>query len=279
MGIVLGIDIGGSTTKIIGMEDGTMKQPVSVKASDPIASLFGALGKFMYENKIELHEIEHIMITGVGSSGVSQRLYGLPTSRADEFIADGLGGRYFTGLDRQIVVSMGTGTSLVQVDENGIRHIGGIGVGGGTIIGLASLMLGTSEMKEIMALAEKGDITRIDLQIKDISHTELTDLPMEATASNFGKVRGMVSQEDMAIGIVNMVIQCIGKSAVLSALNSGIKDFVLIGNLAKLPHCDRVTHDFEKMFHVKFHVPEYAEYATALGAALVYLEGREYASL
>ena len=32
MGIVLGIDIGGSTTKIIGMEDGTMKQPVSVKA-------------------------------------------------------------------------------------------------------------------------------------------------------------------------------------------------------------------------------------------------------
>ena len=88
MGIVLGIDIGGSTTKIIGMEDGTMKQPVSVKASDPIASLFGALGKFMYENKIELHEIEHIMITGVGSSGVSQRLYGLPTSRADEFIAE-----------------------------------------------------------------------------------------------------------------------------------------------------------------------------------------------
>lgn len=279
MGIVLGIDIGGSTTKIIGLENGVMKQPVSVKASDPIASLFGALGKFMYENKMELSQIEHIMITGVGSSGVNQRLYGLPTSRADEFISDGLGGQYFTGLKRQIVVSMGTGTSLVQVDEGGIRHIGGIGIGGGTIIGLSSLLLGTSDMREIIEQAEKGDITRIDLQIKDISQAELTDLPMEATASNFGKVRGTVAQEDIAIGIVNMVLQCIGKATVLSSLNSGIRDFVLIGNLAKLPQCRLVTKDFEKMFQVRFHVPEYAEYATALGAALVYLDGREYAEL
>lgn len=279
MGIVLGIDIGGSTTKIIGLEDGEMKCPVSVKASDPIASLFGALGKFMYENKMELTQIEHIMITGVGSSGVNQSLYGLPTSRADEFISDGLGGQYFTGLKRQIVVSMGTGTSLVQVDETGIRHIGGIGVGGGTIVGLSSLMLGTHNMREVIDLADKGDITRIDLQIKDISQSELTDLPMEATASNFGKVRGNVAQEDIAIGIVNMVLQSIGKATVLSSLNSGIKDFVLIGNLAKLPQCRLVTKDFEKMFQVRFHIPEYAEYATALGAALVYLEGREYTDL
>ena len=279
MGMVLGIDIGGSTTKIIGLENGVMKRPVSVKASDPIASLFGALGKFMYENQTELPQIEHIMITGVGSSGVNQRLYGLPTSRADEFVSDGLGGRYFTGLKRQIVVSMGTGTSLVQADEDGIRHIGGIGVGGGTIVGLSSLMLGTHNMREIIALAEKGDITRIDLQIKDISQSELTDLPMEATASNFGKVRGTVAQEDIAIGIVNMVLQCIGKATVLSSLNSGIKDFVLIGNLAKLPQCRLVTKDFEKMFQVRFHIPQYAEYATALGAALVYLEGRDSTAL
>ncbi|MDO5411221.1 MAG: type II pantothenate kinase [Lachnospiraceae bacterium] len=279
MGIVLGIDVGGSTTKIIGLENEKMKLPVSVKASDPVASLFGAFGKFMYENQVGLDEIEHIMITGVGSSGVSQKLYGLPTSRADEFIADGLGGKYFTGLDRQIVVSMGTGTSLVQVDENGIRHIGGIGVGGGTIVGLSSLMLGTHNMAEIIAMAEQGDITRIDLQIKDISHEELTDLPMEATASNFGKVRGTVSHEDIAVGIVNMVLQCIGKAAVLSSLNSGIRDFVLIGNLAKLPQSVQVTKDFEKMFHVRFHIPEYAEYSTALGAALVYLNDMEYVSL
>lgn len=274
MGIVLGIDIGGSTTKIIGLDNGTMKQPVSVKASDPIASLFGALGKFLYENQIALDSIEHIMITGVGSSGVSQRLYGLPTSRADEFISDGLGGKYFTGFERQIIVSMGTGTSLVQADEKGIRHIGGIGIGGGTIIGLSSLMLGIQDMREIISMAQKGDITRIDLQIKDISHEELTDLPMDATASNFGKVRGTVAQEDIAAGIVNMVLQSIGKATVLSSLNTGIKDFVLIGNLAKLPQCKQVINDFEKLFRVRFHVPEYAEYATALGAALVYLEKR-----
>lgn len=36
---------------------------------------------------------------------------------------------------------MGTGTSFVEV-KNGIpRHLGGIGIGGGTIMGLSKIML------------------------------------------------------------------------------------------------------------------------------------------
>ena len=41
MGMVIGIDVGGSTTKIIGVDKEGIKHPMIVKAEDPITSLFG----------------------------------------------------------------------------------------------------------------------------------------------------------------------------------------------------------------------------------------------
>ena len=38
MGIVIGIDVGGSTTKIVGVEDKKIKNPMFVKATDPVTS-------------------------------------------------------------------------------------------------------------------------------------------------------------------------------------------------------------------------------------------------
>ena len=70
-----------------------------------------------------------------------------------------------------------------------------------------------------------------------------------------------------------MVLQCIGKSAILSALNTSIRDFVLIGNLTKLPQCRAVFPVLEKMFGVRFLIPENAEYRTAVGAALAFILG------
>ena len=79
------------------------------------------------------------------------------------------------------------------------------------------------------------------------------------------------SQEDIAKGIIYMVLQTIGGAAVLSALNGPIKDFVLIGNLTKFPQCHEVFPNMEKIYGVRFHIPPYAEYRTAIGAALAYL--------
>mgnify|MGYP002582944437 CR=1 FL=1 len=54
MGMVIGIDVGGSTTKIIGVDGEGIKHPMIVKATDPITSLFGAFGKYIYDNNISL---------------------------------------------------------------------------------------------------------------------------------------------------------------------------------------------------------------------------------
>ena len=99
MGIIIGIDVGISTTKIVGIVNGgTILSPIRIKATDPITSLYGAFGKFLFENKIQLQDIERVMLTGVGSAYINEPIYGLPTEKAEKgghysaFIASGLVG-------------------------------------------------------------------------------------------------------------------------------------------------------------------------------------------
>ena len=272
MSLVIGIDVGGSTTKIVGIENGTtIKSPMNIKANDPITSLFGAFGKYLYDNDISLDDVQQVMLTGVGASGVTTPIYGLPTTHVDEFQADGLGARFDIGLDQLIVVSMGTGTTLVRVDGDDIKHIGGISMGGGTLQGLSRLMLKTNHISEVVEMASKGDISHINLQIKDISKGDIEGLPMHATASLFGKaIDNNATDNDIAKGLICMVLETIGSCAVLSQVNDGFKDFVLIGNLTQLPECQVIFPMMESLYGVRFHIPAHARYCTALGAALSY---------
>ena len=269
--IVIGIDVGISTTKIVGIDEkGMVISPIRIKATDPITSLYGAFGKYLHDNKIKLDEVEHVMLTGVGAAYIDEHIYGLPTSKSEEFIADGLGAKYESKLDRMIVVSMGTGTSLVKCDGESIKHIGGIGIGGGTLAGLSRIMLKTDDIKQITNLAKDGDVSKINLLIKDISAKPLPGLPMSAVASLFSNAKTNASREDIAEGLIWMVLQCIGSATILSSLESGIKYFVLIGNLSLLPLCREVYPAMEKVYGVRFHVPKYSEFCTAIGAALDY---------
>ena len=44
MGIVIGIDVGISTTKIVGLRDQQVISPIRITATDPVTSLYGAFG-------------------------------------------------------------------------------------------------------------------------------------------------------------------------------------------------------------------------------------------
>lgn len=274
MGVVIGIDVGGSTTKIVGIAGDRIQNPIFVRAGDPLTSLFGAFGKYIYDNNIDLAEVEKVVLTGVGSAYVDQPLYGLPTAKIDEFLANGLGAHYRIGLDRLLVVSMGTGTSFVRVEGERIEHIGGLGIGGGTILGLSKLMLKTADFRQIVALAEVGSLDGIDLRIRDITPHPLPGLPLDVTASIFGKVDTNARTEDIALGILHMVLQTVGQGAVFASMNSGIHDIVLIGNLTRLSQCEPIFSRLEDIYHVHFIVPKYAEYRTAIGAALGYIRKR-----
>lgn len=274
MKIAIGIDVGISTTKIVGVCDGKVVSPLRIRATDPITSLYGAFGKYLYDNKIALDDVEQVMLTGVGAAYVDKPVYGLPTMKAEEFIADGLGAQYESRLSKMIVVSMGTGTSIVQCDGERIEHIGGIGVGGGTLSGLSRLLLKTDDINQIAAMATKGDISNINLLIGDISAQPLPGLPMDATASLFANAQANASREDIALGLICLVLQSIGSATILSALRSGIRDFVMIGNLTLLPQCKVIFPMMERLYNVHFIIPKYSEFCTAIGAALSYVNKR-----
>lgn len=271
MGIIVGVDVGGSTTKIVGFDGKKLLSPDFVKANDPVASLFGGFGKFTTDNNITLSDIDEVMVTGVGSAYIGNDIYGLPTTHVDEFRADGRGGLWLSGLKEAIVVSMGTGTANVYANAatDEYTYLGGTGVGGGTLSGLASLLLGMSDVRHVSELAESGDLSKIDLCISDITERDLIPtLTNSATASNFGKLSDLASREDIALGLINMVFETVAMLAIFSARMKKIRDIVLIGNLSVLPQAKPIFDNLSKMFNMNFIIPENAGFGTVIGAAL-----------
>lgn len=278
MSIIIGIDVGGSTTKIVGFtaDKPHKKQilsPIFVKASDPVASVYGAFGKFTSSNGIALSDVKKVMITGVGSAFAEDPLYGIETRHLSEFECVGRGGLYVSGYENAIIVSMGTGTAIVHAKRGGIiEYMGGTGVGGGTIVGLAKQILGISDIDHLINLAETGDIEKIDLRIGDITKKDLGGLPSYMTASNFGKLDDMASKNDLALGIVNMVFESIGMLAVFAARSKKTRDVVLTGNLSKMPQAVPIFEILSQMFDMNFVIPKNSEFATVIGAALAEFE-------
>ena len=238
MKATIGIDIGGSTTKIAGFtEEKKLLGTLQVKASDQITSLYGALGRFLREHGLSLADISKIVLTGVGASFIEEDIYAIPTVKAVELDAIARGGLALAGLDEALVVSIGTGTAFVRADKNSIRHIGGSGVGGGTLSGLASHFLHETDIFVLASMAEKGDLRKVDLMMSDIFCGDIASLPPELTAANFGKVKNDASDCDVAAALFNLVYQTVGVLAIFALTNDTARDIVLTGSLAPQALC------------------------------------------
>jgi len=276
MSVIIGIDAGGSTTKIVGFRESggacELIRPQFIKANDPITSIYGAFGKFTDENRLSLSEIDRVMMTGVGSSYLTRGLYGLECHSVPEFKSIGRGGLYLTGLDNALCVSMGTGTALVHASGKVMSYLGGTGVGGGTLIGLSRLLLNIDEVDHIFELADSGDLGNVDLRISDITaENSLGELSRDLTASNFGNVSDIASKGDIASGLMNMVLETVGMVSVFAARSRGVKDIVLTGNLTQLDYCKRKFEQFNGMYEnegLRFLIPELSQFATVIGTAL-----------
>ncbi|MBR5679294.1 MAG: type II pantothenate kinase [Clostridia bacterium] len=272
--VIIGIDIGGSTTKIVGFDtsraEKTLIRPIPVRATDPITSIYGAFGKFLDQNGLTLGDVKKVMVTGAGSSYMSKPIYGLPSEKIAEFKSIGLGGLYLSGLDRAIIASCGTGTALVYAEEGKEPdYLGGTGVGGGTLVGLSKKMLNMDNVDHISELAKSGSLDRVDLKIKDITKSDIipgfSDI---MTASNFGQVSDLATRADIACGIINMVFETIGMISIFAARNYKIRDVVLTGNLSQVAQAESVFATLNRMFDMNFIIPENSAFGTVIGAAL-----------
>lgn len=282
MGVVIGIDVGGSTTKIVGFRtdsngNKTLISPQLVTANDPITSTYGAFGKFTEENGIGMSEISKIMMTGVGASFVKKDIFGLPCERVPEFNSIGKGALYLSGLDEALAVSLGTGTALVhaKVGEK-MNYLGGTGVGGGTLVGLSKLLLHADSMDHIIEYADGGDLENIDLKIKHMTENgTLSILSRDLTAANFGNVSDLATKEDIALGIMNMVFETVGMVSVFAAHQVKCENIILTGNLTQIGFCEKKFAEFNSMkdnYGVNFIIPKNSQFGTVIGTALCGLE-------
>lgn len=265
---VIGLDIGGSTTKIVGLREQIVMGSLLVRADDPVASAFGAVGKFLNQYKLTINDVDRIMMTGVGRTFIQGDLLNIKTEKVDEMQAVGAGGLYLSDRDEAIVVSMGTGTSIVRANGRGSRRIVGSGVGGGALVGLGRSLLGTRDFTKIEDLAAQGDLNAVDLTVGDISADAIANLGHDVTASNFGDVKDDAKQEDLAAGVLNLVYQTIGTLAAVTAWKEELRTVVFTGNLALSEIGRSILLKVGALYELDFIVPEHAEFATALGAGI-----------
>lgn len=270
MSVILGIDIGGSTTKIVGLRpDGSVIAMHRIQAQDPITSLYGALGSFLFNHGLQLSDVQRIALTGVGASYVDGNIYGIPTEAVQEFTAVGTGGLALGHQEKAVVVSIGTGTAFILAEKGKeMRHLCGSGVGGGTMAGLCSRLCGTRKYEQIIKLSAEGDINNIDLTVGDITRNTHPSLPLDITAANFGNVSDGATAGDFAAGVINMVLQSIGTTAVMACRACGCDTVVLTGFMTNLPQAQKCFSLFTRLHGIRFIIPENATFATSIGAAL-----------
>ena len=182
--------------------------------------------------------------------------------------AIGIGGIFLSKSDNIVIANIGTGTSIIEAKNGKISHIGGTGIGGGTIIGLSKLLLNTTDFDNILEQAALGDIQKVDLLIEDIMESDISFLKGKTTASNFGKMLDTAKKEDVATGIVNMVFQVIGVLAVFAAKSRDLQTILVTGNGSRNKLGRKILEEIAVMYSIRFDFPADGEYTTAIGAAL-----------
>jgi type II pantothenate kinase len=177
---------------------------------------------------------EEVHVTGGGATQIAAAL-DAPPVQVSEFAAWARGAALLAGQagwtlpERYFLVSLGTGTSILEIDGASSTRISGLTLGGGALHGLGRLLCGTDSFAEIVALAARGKRSRVDLTVGDIYPQGGIALPPDLTAASFAKLE---SQEpaDLAQALVGLLGENVGISCAALAWARGIETLVFGGS-------------------------------------------------
>jgi type II pantothenate kinase len=265
----LGVDFGLSNTDGVLVENNTIVAnrmietgPASAEALDAVLQSLG----------VRSAELGAIASTGGLSRYLPDTFEGLPIHKIGEAQAAGRGALALSGLSEALVVSAGTGTAMIAARGNEAWHFTGSAVGGGTLLGLSQLLLGTTDPLEVARLAALGNPSGVDSTLVDVIGGGIGHLPPDATAVNFGRLVDGISpsREDLAAGLVTLVGQVIAMVAINAAKAAGLPQIVIVGHL---PDLEPIRQAFERVWYFyqiepRPLIPVLAGWATAYGAAL-----------
>jgi type II pantothenate kinase len=90
-----------------------------------------------------------------------------------------------------LLVNIGSGVSMIKVSgPKQFQRVGGTHLGGGTFWGIMSLLTGARTFDDMLAMADRGDNSGVDMLVGDIYGMDYGKIGLKSTAiaSTFGKV-------------------------------------------------------------------------------------------
>jgi len=212
--------------------------------------------------------LEKIFVTGGKSASLPSSYRDTDIIKVAEIDAIAAGAKKLFDLNQNaLIVSAGTGTACVWLNESKCTHLGGIAVGGGTFEGLGKLLTGNADGLELNEFGTKGNKGKIDLLINDVV-TGLGSLPGDITAVNFGNTKdyGLDTMENVLASLGNMIGEVIGTTAALYAHILQLQDVYFIGRTSNLSLVKNGINSRLLLSNLKGHFHKDAGFANALGA-------------
>lgn len=167
-----------------------------------------------------------------------------------------------------LIVNIGTGTSWHLVVGKKYERILGSGIGGGTFVGLGSILTKKEDFQDLINLANKGEKENIDLLVKDIYESAEPPIDGHLTAANFAKgFKVKHSDADRMAAVTNMIAETIALLTMQSAAIHQVKTVVIIGST--LIGNESLTSTLEyymKRFELVAVFLDKGEYCGAVGA-------------
>ena len=226
--------------------------------------------------KLNLKEVKNIAVTGGKSSDLSDKYMNIPITKINEVdaIGNGVIKLHNTGDQPFVAVSAGTGTACIYHSEGQFNYLGGISIGGGTLLGLTKHLINNIDNEQIEKLALKGNRKDLDFLIGDVVN-EIGSLNSKITASNFAKAKYLdaISPDDVAASIANMVGEVIGTIGYLNAMLCNQNKVYFLGRASLNSVVKKGIEERLKLANIEGFFEVNREYANVLGA-LVYLKDK-----
>lgn len=171
-------------------------------------------------------------------------------------------------IERFILINIGTGTSYFKVERNEYTRILGSGMGGGTFMGLGSLLTGVDNYHQLVNLNINGDRQQVDLLVNDVYEGGESPLPENLTAANFARIGSVSSTHaDRLRALTNMIAETTILLASQIAQIHKIEHLVFVGStLASHPALREDLSQFKDMLSYSPIFLKDSSYAGALGA-------------
>lgn len=218
---------------------------------------------------VKPESLDRLVLTGGATAALGDAFPRGSVELVDEAAATARGGILSGAEPPAIIVSLGTGTGIVLAEPGGGgTRLLGSGVGGGTFLGLAELILGPRSIEEWGALAASGDAAACDLKVGDIVGGAAGDVPAEATAAHFGRLpdRAARNEADLVAGLLGLVVQNALRIALGELGRTGAQSVLLLGGLLAEPGLRRALEEGPLLQRFPVPIADDPAFAVARGA-------------